>query len=208
MQRNGDRRVQPQPPISIGPCAGLIVNRRRIPNRRAKVIPAQVVPVVHRRGALAPGAGPRLCTTGTTSLGGVKIGRRSGVMCGRSRGCKVFLRVQARGRVRSCVRPVCAVLVTAGPDEVRGPGPNQFSALEARPDPHGVARSRRSTVVPSSPKSPCLVAHHMTDGLMRRAGTLRPAPGAPRRCAPSCWPARRPRPCVASCAAVVRATGL
>jgi hypothetical protein len=112
------------------------------------------------------------------------------------------------GRVRSCVRPVCAVLVTAGPDEVRGPGPNQFSALEARPDPHGVARSRRSTVVPSPPKSPCLVAHHMTDGLMRRAGTLRPAPGAPRRCAPSCWPARRPRPCAASRAAAGRATGL
>ena len=136
------------------------------------------------------------------------VGPSAEVMCGRPRGRKAILWFWHAGRVRSCVRPVCAVLVTAGPDEVRGPGPNQFSALEARPDPHGVTRSRRSTVVPSPPKSPCLVAHPMMDGLMRRAGTLRPAPGAPRRCAPSCWPARRPRPCAASRAAAGRATGL
>ncbi len=36
-----------------------------------------------------------------------------------------FLSVGDRGRLRSFVRPIGAVLMTAGPDEVRVPGPNQ-----------------------------------------------------------------------------------
>ncbi|MDB5370580.1 MAG: hypothetical protein JWP20_2138 [Roseomonas sp.] len=34
-----------------------------------------------------------------------------------------------RGRVRSCVRPVGAALMAAGPDAIRGPAPDQFVAL-------------------------------------------------------------------------------
>jgi hypothetical protein len=36
--------------------------------------------------------------------------------------------VMLRGRVQSCVRPVCAALMAAGPDEVREWGPDQFGA--------------------------------------------------------------------------------
>ena len=36
-----------------------------------------------------------------------------------------------RRRLRSCVRPVYAVRLTAGPDEVRLPGPNQNNELES-----------------------------------------------------------------------------
>ena len=42
---------------------------------------------------------------------------------------RVFLSVGDRCRLRSFVRPVDAVLVTAGPDEVRVPGPNQTNEL-------------------------------------------------------------------------------
>jgi hypothetical protein len=40
-----------------------------------------------------------------------------------------FLSVSDRCSLRSCVRPVGAVLVTAGLDEVRVPGPNQTNEL-------------------------------------------------------------------------------
>jgi hypothetical protein len=33
------------------------------------------------------------------------------------------------GRVQSCIRPVDAAQLTAGPDEVRGPAPHHRSAL-------------------------------------------------------------------------------
>jgi hypothetical protein len=36
--------------------------------------------------------------------------------------------VVLRGRVQSCVRPVDAALMAAGPDEVREWGPDQFGA--------------------------------------------------------------------------------
>jgi len=51
-------------------------------------------------------------------------------MCGRPRDCKRNSDGIAIGRVRSCVRPVAAAHA-AGPDEVRGLGPNQYFALEA-----------------------------------------------------------------------------
>jgi hypothetical protein len=35
----------------------------------------------------------------------------------------------ARGRVRSCVRPVDAAIMTAGPDAIRSLVPHQFCAL-------------------------------------------------------------------------------
>jgi len=44
-----------------------------------------------------------------------------------------FLSDVDRSRLRSFVRPVCAVPLTAGPDEVRVPGPNQTIELR-RPD--------------------------------------------------------------------------
>jgi len=45
---------------------------------------------------------------------------------------------------KSCVRPVRAALVTAGPDVVRGPGPNQKHGLDTR-DPLRVLPIYRST---------------------------------------------------------------
>ncbi len=42
---------------------------------------------------------------------------------------RVFLSDLDRSRLRSFVRPVCAVHVTAGPDEVRVQGPNQTNEL-------------------------------------------------------------------------------
>ncbi len=44
------------------------------------------------------------------------------------------------GRVQSCVRPVDAVLMTAGPNAIRGSGPNHKRALVKRPDPNGFSR--------------------------------------------------------------------
>jgi len=42
----------------------------------------------------------------------------------------VFGRDDGDGRVRSCVRPVVAVYMTAGPDEVRGLAPIQVIAFK------------------------------------------------------------------------------
>ena len=53
------------------------------------------------------------------------------VMCGWLRLCKVFLTDVDRCGVRSCVRPVDAEHVPAGPDEVRAPGPYQTSELRS-----------------------------------------------------------------------------
>jgi len=44
------------------------------------------------------------------------------------------------GRMQSCVRPVCAVFITAGPNAIRGSGPNQKHALVVRLDPNGFSR--------------------------------------------------------------------
>ena len=41
-----------------------------------------------------------------------------------------FFDVRRRGRVRSCVRPVRAAFMTAGPDAIRSLAPNQFCALK------------------------------------------------------------------------------
>src|SRR5262245_64525131 len=45
---------------------------------------------------------------------------------------------------KSCVRPIRAALMTAGPDVVRGPGPNQKHGLDTR-DPKRVLPINRST---------------------------------------------------------------
>lgn len=56
------------------------------------------------------------------------------VMCGRLRLRKGFdLSGSDRRRLRSFVRPVCAGVAPAGPDEVRVPGPDQKDGL-GRPD--------------------------------------------------------------------------
>ena len=44
------------------------------------------------------------------------------------------------GRVQSCVRPVNAAYVAAGPNAIRGSGPNHKRALVKRPDPNGFSR--------------------------------------------------------------------
>jgi len=50
-------------------------------------------------------------------------------MCGRALWCKGKIGEASRP-VQPCVRPVSAVLMTAGLDEVRGSDPNQFFALD------------------------------------------------------------------------------
>src|SRR3954467_10638449 len=56
---------------------------------------------------------------------------------------------RARGRVRSCVRPPCAVRMTAGPDEIRGPAPNQRIAFHDALTQTGCAGPRDRPVLPS-----------------------------------------------------------
>ena len=51
------------------------------------------------------------------------------VMCGRRLG-KNFLTLRSIGRVRSCVRPVDAARLAAGPNALRGSGPNRSHAFE------------------------------------------------------------------------------
>jgi hypothetical protein len=48
-------------------------------------------------------------------------------MCGRLPRRKGILRFDARGRVRSCVRPVDAAIMTAGPDAIRSLVPINFA---------------------------------------------------------------------------------
>ena len=52
------------------------------------------------------------------------------VMCGRRPRVKWFL-ASACGRVQVMCRPVCAVLLTAGPDVIRRSGPNHSPALDS-----------------------------------------------------------------------------
>src|SRR5215207_6262923 len=69
--------------------------------------------------------------------------------------------VRRRGRVRSCVRPRCAALVTAGPDEIRGPAPNQRIALDDALTQTGFAGPRYRPVLPSlrfAPTPPSVAA--------------------------------------------------
>lgn len=61
-------------------------------------------------------------------------------MCGHPLNYKENLAEHPPGRVQSCVRPVNAVLMTAGPDEIRGTGSNHLNVLIA-PVYHGVSRS-------------------------------------------------------------------
>jgi hypothetical protein len=56
----------------------------------------------------------------------------------------------AFGRVRSCVRPVDAAPMAAGPDEVRRSDPNQFVA-------HGALETLRACPIPGSTGSSSLL---------------------------------------------------
>jgi hypothetical protein len=74
----------------------------------------------------------------------------------------------AFGRVRSCVRPVDAAPMAAGPDEVRGSGPNQFVAHEA-------LETLRAYPIPGSTGSSSL----LTTLAFPSAGVLTRAEGNP-----------------------------
>jgi ribosome modulation factor len=77
-----------------------------------------------------------LCSTAPSSAAqdprqrGVKIARRSGVMCGRRPHCKRNLAFSFRSGAVMCPACCCGH-VTAGPDVIRGSGPDQFFGLEA-----------------------------------------------------------------------------
>ena len=53
---------------------------------------------------------------------------------------RVILTLMQVGRVQSCVRPVDAADMAAGPNAIRRSGPNQKHALVVRPDPNGFSR--------------------------------------------------------------------
>ena len=53
------------------------------------------------------------------------------VMCGRHPRVKGFFGFLLAVGCKSCVRPVCAVLMTAGPDVIRRSGPYQNLALDS-----------------------------------------------------------------------------
>jgi len=53
------------------------------------------------------------------------------VMCGRRPRVKGFFGFLLAVGCKSCVRPVCAVLMTAGPDVIRRSGPYQNLALDS-----------------------------------------------------------------------------
>ena len=118
-------------------------------------------------------------------------GRGAQAQGGRPRGREVLLCPSARGRVRSCVRPVGAVLMTAGPDEVPRIGsPSKLRAV-GRSDLCGVVP------IPSLDRvaitSAVTLPHRTAGMLMRQLGTPHRGPGAPRRCGRSGSPARRRR---------------
>ena len=52
-------------------------------------------------------------------------------MCGRHPRVKGFFGFLLAVGCKSCVRPVCAVLMTAGPDVIRRSGPYQNLALDS-----------------------------------------------------------------------------
>lgn len=118
-------------------------------------------------------------------------------MYGRPPRCKGE-RTLGGGRVRSCIRPVDAALMTAGPDGVRGSAPNQRGGLCA-------PKALLALPIPGPAGSPSRRHRPRTSwalGELAFVRPLRPAPiGTPRRwsswptqSAPSCSPARRPRP--------------
>jgi hypothetical protein len=102
------------------------------------------------------------------------------------------------GRVQSCVRPVRAALMTAGPDEVRESGSIQVIALL------GARHFDRSVPFPGSTGLPSHHRHLNHLGGDACAVAIKPrsqaldkfarAPTLPTRCAPSCWQAQPPRP--------------
>ena len=118
-------------------------------------------------------------------------------MCGWPPPGKRSFGVQRRGRLQSCVRPVGAVRWTAGPDGVREPSPHHSNGIDVpmkrqvwlgcvgidRLCHHASLLSRKLQNVAQRPKPP-----------RPRAGSSHAGASPPRRCARSCWLARRLRP--------------
>ena len=71
-------------------------------------------------------------------------------MCGRPPWRKGFLDVANGFAVRSCVRPVYAAPMAAGPDEVRVPVPYQVAGLRLSWQYHGVFWLRRALIIITS----------------------------------------------------------
>ena len=95
--------------------------------------------------------------------------------------------------LRSCVRPVDAVLMTAGPDEVRVPGPITLSSFEALTIPRGVPVAvpldHHQSHLPSqfgAAARGCRGSYHLKQSPARDMFPRAPVP--PRQCVPSCWP--------------------
>ena len=117
-------------------------------------------------------------------------------------------RVVQQKRFRS-IAVICPAFVrgtvAAGPDGVRGSGPKHVSGVEDTDGSHGLSRSsdRPITILLLSLQAPECGERFRppADG-----GRSRRSPAWPRRCGPSCWPARS-SPASSACApAIAKAT--
>jgi len=92
------------------------------------------------------------------------------------RGARDLLTWERGGRVHSCVRPVDAVFMTAGHDEVRGSGPNQVIALRGARAHSGFSRSpgrpvrHHAIVTPARLFNRQSVSHSFTPAVPLQAG--------------------------------------
>jgi hypothetical protein len=134
----------------------------------------------------------------TTSAGGLTRLSVHWVMCGWPPTGKGFFSHGGSVALRSCVRPADAA-EAAGPDGNRGSRPDQT---------HGVALPLDPKKVALDPSIDRRCHHASSPSQASRASWRRPfrppskwpgsPPGAssgPSRCAPSCWPRRRPPLC-------------
>lgn len=121
------------------------------------------------------------------------------VTCGRRLG-KCFLTLVQHWSVRSRVRPVDAALVTAGPNALRGSGPNRLGAIEVALTQTGSPNPRLDRICITSscpcqfklPSGPRLAINLL--GASSAPCTSRRAPSWPRPSVRSCWRARRRQP--------------
>ncbi len=121
-------------------------------------------------------------------------------MCGRLRVGKENPHV-ADWSEQPCVRPVCAVHMTAGHNALRGSGPDQKHAFEDAVARMGCPDRRidRRCITCCSPSQP--LRHAGDVGAISFRPLARPAPGSvrsspssPRPSWRACWQARWPRP--------------
>src|SRR5215472_7056136 len=90
----------------------------------------------------------------------VAISARRKPLCGRPPPRKDFVAAgDGSGRLRSCVRPWCAAMSTAGPDGLRGSGPKHHGGVYAPKGFPGVpilgSTDRHLAAVPASARSEC-----------------------------------------------------